>query len=63
VAVQIFNDDGGFRHVAPPGVIAQHREFAQRPDRFQLGAIRLLAEVDDALVKVDAVSYSAINTL
>ncbi|MNQ61152.1 hypothetical protein D3C85_754630 [compost metagenome] len=51
--VQIFNDHTRLRHVLLPGVIAKHRELADRPQRLKFGPVGVVAQVDNPFFKLD----------
>ncbi|MNR07891.1 hypothetical protein D3C85_1240230 [compost metagenome] len=51
--VQVLNDHTRLRHILLPGVIAQHRKLADRPQRLKLGPVSLVAQVDDPFFKFD----------
>ncbi|MNO81015.1 hypothetical protein D3C76_722400 [compost metagenome] len=51
--VQVLNDHTRLRHILLPGVIAQHRKLADRPQRLKLGPVSLVAQVDDPFFKLD----------
>ncbi|MNY55119.1 hypothetical protein D3C86_1910670 [compost metagenome] len=53
--VQIFDDDTRFRHVALAVVVADHREFPNRPEGFELRAVGCAGQVDDAFFEFDTV--------
>ena len=55
VAIQIFNDDAGFRHGLVPRVVAQHRKFAYSPQLHQRGALGRIAEIDQVRRERDVV--------
>ncbi|MNF61264.1 hypothetical protein D3C81_916930 [compost metagenome] len=52
--VQVLNDHTRLRHILLPGVIAQHRKLADRPQRLKLGPVSLVAQVYDPFFKLDS---------
>ena len=53
--VQIFDDDRRLRQIALAGMVADDREFDDRPYGLKLRSVGIVAEIDDPLFEFDLV--------